>query len=258
MTDPATPSPELWGDIAFHLAMIEQRDVEDFLIRDLRAALALTRAQQEAQIAEKDETIEIAHSALLGVEQAVLGLDRAGDDPDGAVVMALIAKQEAASWRAENAALRDNNARVKAMFDERSARLSEVEAERDEAVTDAAVILERAEAAEQTLSQLRLITDPWQAVHHLDPHQCIFGRFHPVEEVEKARHAERLQALESLASLRADQERMREALKDAIAKCDACDGKGFYWMPNPPDGQNTPCKRCELWRAALSSTPRQP
>ena len=30
--------------------MIEQRDVEDFLIRDLRAALALTRARQEAQV----------------------------------------------------------------------------------------------------------------------------------------------------------------------------------------------------------------
>lgn len=85
-------------------------------------------------------------------------------------------------------------------LNELRARLSEVEAERDTL---------KAERRE-----LEAITEPWQHVWHLDPHQCVFGSFHPVEEVAKARQAERAQHTAELTSLRADQVRLREALKD--------------------------------------------
>ena len=94
--------------------------------------------------------------------------------------------QQAAEERAARHALEIMN--LKAERNAADRRLAEVEKERD--------------AAEAALSELRAITEPWQTVHHLDPHQCVFGRFHPVEEVDLARQAERAQFRVELTALR--------------------------------------------------------
>ena len=94
--------------------------------------------------------------------------------------------QQAAEERAARHALEIMN--LKAERNAADRRLAEVEKERD--------------AAEAALSELRAITEPWQTVHHLDPHQCVFGRFHPVEEVDLARQAERAQFRVELTTLR--------------------------------------------------------
>lgn len=80
-------------------------------------------------------------------------------------------------------------------------RLAEVASERDK--------------AEAELSELRTITEPWQAVHHLAPWQCVFGAFHPVEEVEKARQAERAHYCAELTTLRDQLAAAQDALRAA-------------------------------------------
>ena len=38
-----------------------------------------------------------------------------------------------------------------------------------------------------------------------------------------------------------------DAMRDAIAHCDACEGRGYYWTPR----QMMDCARCAPWRGAL-------
>lgn len=102
--------------------------VEDYLLdgpawaaqHGLRLKLAQSiGTARAAEAAQHQQEIDIAHGALLGVEQAVLGFERAGDDPDGAIAMALIAKQEATDLHARLAAVeaeRDKQAEQIAML----------------------------------------------------------------------------------------------------------------------------------------------
>ena len=93
MPDPRSPDP--WQDVKARWNYLGQR----FYWAD-KVDVALAAERQHYA-----EDCEIRDSVLLGVEQAILGIDRAGDDPDGALPMALIARQAATDLhlRAERA-----------------------------------------------------------------------------------------------------------------------------------------------------------
>lgn len=133
--------------------------------------------------------------------------------------------QQAAEERAARHALEIMN--LKAERNAADRRLAEVEKERD--------------AAEAALSELRAITEPWQTVHHLDPHQCVFGRFHPVEEVDLARQAERAQFRVELTALREELAAVQRILRKCESKLFAvgtvASSERMNW-PTEDEGRN--------------------
>jgi hypothetical protein len=137
-----------------------------------------------------------------------------------------IRKADAAALRAaraEMARLKEKQASTERFLLDWREYAAKMEAERDTARAER-------DALRAELADLRAITEPWQAVHYLDPHQCVFGRFHPVEEVARARQAERAQwiAERDAALQRAEQAEQREAnLHDILS--------GFIAATDPED-----------------------